>query len=125
MKMTSFDPFREITSILSPHEVSKYLAVEGWQLETRDRGIKEIWRLPSQGGLLGRIMLPLAIDYVDFSRRFRDTLEALATIYDLDPAELAERIIAASASTMRRAPDSNSAPPLSSGLNSDEKPARS
>ncbi|WP_280411440.1 hypothetical protein [Nocardia asiatica] len=42
-------------------------------------------------------MLPLATDYVDFSRRFRDTLQALATIYDWDASQLVERIAAARA----------------------------
>ncbi|MEV4129222.1 hypothetical protein [Nocardia sp. NPDC049707] len=89
------DPLGRVTQCVpDPFFMSKYLAVYGWQLETRDRDIKEIWRLPYPGGLLGRIMLPLATDYVDFPGRFRDTLVALATIYDSDPAQLAERIIA-------------------------------
>ncbi len=40
-------------------------------------------------------MLPLATDYVDFPRRFRETLQALATIYDCDLNQLVERIAAA------------------------------
>ncbi|PXX64237.1 hypothetical protein DFR70_105422 [Nocardia tenerifensis] len=60
--------------------------------------MKEIWRLPGKDGLLGRVMLPLATDYVDFPGRFRDTLQALATIYDWDAAQLADRIVAISSS---------------------------
>lgn len=89
------DTLRGAASVLSPPVVSQYLASHGWQLESRDQDIKEIWRLPGEDGLLGRIMLPLATDYVDFPRRFRETLQSLATIYDCDLAQLVERIAAA------------------------------
>ncbi|MGY2028223.1 hypothetical protein [Nocardia gipuzkoensis] len=75
---------REVASVLSPLAVSQYLATHDWQLESRDQDVKEIRRLPGEDGLLGRIMLPLATDYVDFPRRFRETIQALATIYDCD-----------------------------------------
>ncbi len=97
MKSIPLDSLREVASALSPPAVSQYLATHDWQLEVREQDVREIWRLPGEDGLLGRIMLPLATDYVDFSRRFRDTLQALATIYDWDPAQLVERIAAARA----------------------------
>ncbi|MGW4324296.1 hypothetical protein ACWEKR_00230 [Nocardia sp. NPDC004573] len=89
------DTLREAASVLSPPVVSQYLASHDWQLESRHQDIKEIWRLPGEDGLLGRIMLPLATDYVDFPRRFRETLQALATIYGCDLIQLVERIAAA------------------------------
>ncbi|MGO1051997.1 hypothetical protein [Crossiella sp. CA198] len=94
MNGTSLDGYRDIAAILSPLAVSQYLATQDWQLETRDQDVKEIWRLPGEHGHLGRIMLPLATDYVDFPQRFHDTLRALGAIYDWAPAELAERIAA-------------------------------
>ncbi len=94
---TPLDTLREIASTLSPPAVSQYLATHEWELETRDRDVKEIWKLPGDGGVRGRIMLPLATDFVDFPRRFGETLQALATIYNWDPAVLAERIAAARA----------------------------
>ncbi|MEV2219411.1 hypothetical protein AB0E01_05980 [Nocardia vinacea] len=97
MKKAPLDTLREIASTLSPPAVSQYLATHDWQLETRDQDVKEIWRLPGEDGLLGRVMLPLATDYVDFPGRFRDTLQALATIYDWDLVQLAEQIAAARA----------------------------
>ncbi|WP_194834590.1 hypothetical protein [Nocardia sp. XZ_19_369] len=97
MRKIPLDALQEIASSLSPPAVSQYLASHDWQLEARDHNVKEIWRLPGADGLLGRVMLPLATDYVDFPVRFRDTLQALAAIYDWDPAQLAERIAAARA----------------------------
>ncbi|QBS45750.1 hypothetical protein [Nocardia sp. CS682] len=97
MRKIPLDALQEIASSLSPPAVSQYLASHDWQLEARDHNVKEIWRLPGDDGLLGRVMLPLATDYVDFPVRFRDTLQALASIYDWDPAQLAERIAAARA----------------------------
>ncbi|WP_107660804.1 hypothetical protein [Nocardia suismassiliense] len=97
MRKIPLDALQEIASSLSPPAVSQYLASHDWQLEARDHNVKEIWRLPGEDGLLGRVMLPLATDYVDFPVRFRDTLQALAAIYDWDPAQLAERIAAARA----------------------------
>ncbi|NKY27921.1 hypothetical protein [Nocardia gamkensis] len=89
---TRQDTLLKVASMLSPPVVSQYLANHDWQLEYRDQDVKEIWRLPGEDGLLGRIMLPLATDYVDFPRRFRETLQALATIYDCDLTQLVERI---------------------------------
>ncbi|MBH0781456.1 hypothetical protein [Nocardia bovistercoris] len=97
MTVIPLDPLREIASTLSPPAVSQYLAANDWQLETRDDDIKEIWRLPGAEGIRGRVMVPLATDYVDFSRRFREMLQSLATIYGWDPVRLAERIAAARA----------------------------
>lgn len=99
MNDASLDGDRGIASALSPSAVSQYLATHDWQLEVRDQDVKEIWRLPVPGedALRGRIMLPLATDYVDFSQRFRDTLRALAAIYEWDLAQLVERINAARA----------------------------
>ncbi|ASF13563.1 hypothetical protein CEQ30_39590 [Nocardia brasiliensis] len=97
MKKAPLDALSEVASLLSPPAVSQYLASHDWQLEARDDDVKEIWRLPGDDGLQGRVMVPLATDYVDFPVRFRDTLQALATIYDWDPRQLAERIVAARA----------------------------
>ncbi|MEU7138125.1 hypothetical protein ABZ942_01605 [Nocardia sp. NPDC046473] len=97
MKEVPLDGLQEIASTLSPPAVSQYLASHDWQLEARDQDVREIWRLPGADGPLGRVMLPLATDYADFSVRFRDTLQALATIYDWNPGQLAERIVAARA----------------------------
>ncbi|AOS61565.1 hypothetical protein [Actinoalloteichus hymeniacidonis] len=88
---------QEVTSVLSPSAVSQYLASHGWELEARQAEIKEIWRLPGEGGLRGRIMLPLATDYVDFSRRFKEVLLALTSIYDWNIAQLVEHITSARA----------------------------
>ncbi len=92
MKDLPLDSLREVASTLSPPAVSRYLATHGWQLESRDRDVREVWRLPGRDGVRGRIMVPLATDYADFPRRFRETLQMLAAVYDWDPAHLAERI---------------------------------
>lgn len=84
-----------LLSALTPDDVSRYLASRGWQLEHRDPGIKEVWQLPSAGGPQGRIMLPLATDYADFSRRFHEAFQALGAIYDCAPGVLAGRVAAA------------------------------
>ncbi|WP_405166115.1 hypothetical protein OG203_14160 [Nocardia sp. NBC_01499] len=97
MKEVPLDGLQEIASTLSPPAVSQYLASQDWQLEARDQDVREIWRLPGADGPLGRVMLPLATDYADFPVRFRDTLQALATIYDWNIGQLAERIAAARA----------------------------
>lgn len=97
MKEVPLDGLQEIASTLSPPAVSQYLASHDWQLEARDQDVREIWRLPGADGPLGRVMLPLATDYADFPVRFRDTLQALATIYDWNLGQLAERIVAARA----------------------------
>ncbi|SHF54350.1 hypothetical protein [Streptoalloteichus hindustanus] len=94
MNGISLDSYRDLASTLSPPAVSQYLATHDWQLENRDQDVREIWRLPGENGPLGRIMLPLATDYVDFPQRFRDALRALAAIYGWDAAQLVERIAA-------------------------------
>ncbi|HEX9538431.1 MAG TPA: hypothetical protein VGA04_09700 [Streptosporangiaceae bacterium] len=97
--------YRNIAGSLPPAAVSQYLAATGdWTLETRQDGIREIWRLAaplqSRGsGLVGtrprgRIMLPLATDFVDFGQHFRDALSALATINDWTPLQLEREILA-------------------------------
>ncbi|MCP2297170.1 hypothetical protein APR11_003602 [Nocardia amikacinitolerans] len=97
MKEIPVGDLRDIALALSPPAVSQYLAAHDWELEARVQDVKEIWRLPGEDGPVGRIMLPLATDYVDFPRRFRETMQTLATIYDWDPAQLVERIAAARA----------------------------
>lgn len=97
MTSSPADSYREVMATLSPPAVSQYLAAHEWELEARDPEVKEIWRLPGEHGPRGRIMLPLATDYVDFPRRFQDTIRALASIYDWDPAQLVERVTAARA----------------------------
>ncbi|GLY79738.1 hypothetical protein [Actinoallomurus iriomotensis] len=99
MNSFTLDPYREIASTLTPTAVSQYLATEDWELESRQDRIREVWRLPgSEGGTSrGRIMLPLALDFEDFSQRFYDALHALGRINDWDADQLQERITAARA----------------------------
>jgi hypothetical protein len=85
---TSLDDYRELAGTLNPLAVQQYLAANDWQLETQVADVRQIWRLNDEA----RVMLPLATDFVDFTQRFRDTLRALAAVYDWDPARLAERI---------------------------------
>lgn len=94
MNGTSVDSYRDIAVALSPPAVSQYLATHDWELELREADVREVWRLSDEGGPRGRIMLPLATDYVDFQSRFLDSLRALGLIYGWDPPELAERIAA-------------------------------
>jgi len=62
--------YREAASTLRPQAVSEYLAVSPWNLERRD-DIKEIWQLRSTTGeSLGRLMLPLATNYIGLRRPF-------------------------------------------------------
>jgi hypothetical protein len=63
------------------------MAGQGWELEKRREGVREIWRYPSDEslGYRYRVMLPLAEDYEDYEERLGDTLIALGRIYDLDP----------------------------------------
>src|SRR5713226_160400 len=90
---TAYD---EVAAWLTPVAVSQYLAAtRPWELEIRQENVKEIWSLAdSHGNRLGRIMLPLATDYVDFRERFSDSLRALGRIYEWDARELEQRIIA-------------------------------
>jgi hypothetical protein len=91
--------YREAAASLSPAAVSQYLATTRlWQLESRQDHVREVWSLPDGAGkLAGRILLPLATDYADFSERFSDALVALARLNDWGLDELVERIIAARA----------------------------
>lgn len=88
MSSPSLDDYRELADRLDPQAVQRYLAANDWQLETQVPEVRQIWRLNDEA----RVMLPLARDFVDFAQRFRDTLRALATVYDWDPAHLAEKI---------------------------------
>lgn len=90
MSSSSVDDYRELAESLHPLAVQQYLAANDWQLETQVPEVRQIWRLNDEA----RVMLPLATDFVDFAQRFRDTLRALATVYDWDPVRLAERITA-------------------------------
>ncbi|USX50768.1 hypothetical protein [Lentzea sp. HUAS12] len=90
MSSPPVDDYRELADSLHPLAVQQYLAANDWQLETQIPDVRQIWRLNDQA----RVMLPLATDFVDFAQRFRDTLRALATVYDWDPGRLAEKITA-------------------------------
>jgi hypothetical protein len=81
-------------SAVTPPAVARFIAGQGWELEKRREGVREIWRYPSNDdtGYRYRIMLPLAEDYEDHEERFGETLLALGRIYDLDPWELLESI---------------------------------
>ena len=91
--------FLELASSLTPVAVSQYLAVtRPWQLESRQGDVSEIWSLPGDDGdLQGRIMLPFATDYVDFSERFFDALCSIGFINDWDADQVGRRIAAAHA----------------------------
>ncbi|WDZ91483.1 hypothetical protein [Nocardiopsis sp. HUAS JQ3] len=95
MTPTTLDPLSEAASLLTPQSVSRFLASHGWELEGRQPGIREIWRLdqsPEYGS--ARVMLPLATDFVDFQARFKDTIESLCHVYMTDAVELRERVTA-------------------------------
>lgn len=86
--------YREAASTLAPQAVSEYLSLSPWHLERRD-SIKEIWRLTGPDGTLtGRLMLPLATDYSDFSDRFYDALLAIGQVNGWDADQLREQILA-------------------------------
>jgi hypothetical protein len=97
--------YRDLAGSLPPAAVSQYLAATGdWTLETRQDGVREIWTLaapPLFSGAStasrrsrGRIMLPLATDFVDFGQHFRDALTALAMINSWTPVQLEREILA-------------------------------
>jgi hypothetical protein len=92
---SALDGYREVASTLTPPAVSQYLATQNWELETRQAEVREIWRLPDEGGhgVRGRIMLPLATDYADFPQRFNEALLALGRIHDWDATQLQEKIL--------------------------------
>jgi hypothetical protein len=96
--------YRDIAGSLPPVAVSQYLAATGkWTLENRQDGIREIWRLSepphsrdsgsAHARPRGRIMLPLATDFVDFGLHFRDALCALATLNEWTPWQLEHEIL--------------------------------
>jgi hypothetical protein len=93
---TAYD---EVAASLTPTAVSQYLAVtRPWELETRQDNIQEIWSLSDTHGTpRGRILLPLATDYVDFHERFSDALRALGRLNKWGAQELEQHIIAARA----------------------------
>lgn len=83
--------FQVLASVLEPGAVRAWLVAHGWELERAEEGVREIWGLP---GRRARVMVPLAVDYVDFSRRFAELLGALGAIYGLDASVLGARIAA-------------------------------
>lgn len=86
--------YREAASRLRPQAVSEYLAVSPWSLERRD-DVKEIWQLRSATGeSRGRLMLPLAANYTDFTDRFYDAILTLGRINDWNADQLLEQILA-------------------------------
>jgi hypothetical protein len=101
--------YQDVTRSLPPEAVSQYLAATGeWVLETRQVGVQEIWSLLSPPSarrhvadtdLRGRIMLPLATDFVDFRQHFQAALSALATINEWTPSQLEHEILSLHADT--------------------------
>jgi hypothetical protein len=101
--------YQEFARSLPPAAVSQYLAATGeWLLETRQAGVREIWSLPASpfagpgvasGRVKGRIMLPLATDFVDFGQHFQIALSALAMINDWTPQQLEHEILSLHADT--------------------------
>jgi hypothetical protein len=93
---TAYD---KVAASLTPAAVSQYLAVtRPWELETRQDDVREIWSLADTHGTpRGRILLPLATDYVDFHERFSDALRALGRLNKWDAQELEQHITAARA----------------------------
>lgn len=92
--MTDADAYRDLTVSLTPPVVSRYLAANGWVLES-ESDAREIWYLPdarSPGRPAARIMVPLNSEYVDFTSRFADLLYALGLVYGWDAPELAEQL---------------------------------
>lgn len=94
MSASTIDAFTDAAAKLTPAAVSQFLAAHEWELEAQQAQVRQVWRLPGEGGDRGRVMLPLATDYVDFPQRFRDTLFSLGHIHALDPIELYERVVA-------------------------------
>ncbi|WP_304452114.1 hypothetical protein [Nocardiopsis sp. YSL2] len=93
MTPATLDSLGEAAASLTPETVSTYLATHGWELESRQPDVREIWCLnqsPEFGS--ARIMLPLAQDFVDFVPRFKDALDSLCLVYGIDAGELRERI---------------------------------
>lgn len=102
--------YLEVARSLPPAAVSQYLAATGeWVLETRQVGVREIWSLPASSASpergeasrrsRGRIMLPLATDFVDFGQHFQIALSALAMINDWSPPQLEHEILSLHADT--------------------------
>ncbi|MBT3157714.1 hypothetical protein KQH42_22455 [Streptomyces sp. CHA1] len=87
MNGSTRDRFRALVPAVTPLAVARFMAGQGWELEKRREGVREIWRYPSDEspGYRYRVMLPLAEDYEDYGERLGDTLIALGRIYDLDP----------------------------------------
>jgi hypothetical protein len=102
--------YQEVARSLPPAAVSQYLAATGeWVLETRQAGLREIWSLPASSASpergeasrrpRGRIMLPLATDFVDFGQHFQVALSSLAVINDWTPPQLEHEILSLHADT--------------------------
>ncbi|MFJ8888139.1 hypothetical protein ACIRJR_32715 [Streptomyces sp. NPDC102402] len=94
MSTSTLDDYADAAANLTPPAVAQFLAAHSWQLEAQLPHVKEVWRLPGPDGDKGRIMLPLATDYTDFTQRFRDALISLGHIHALDAVRLYEQIIA-------------------------------
>ncbi|GAB3488882.1 hypothetical protein [Nocardiopsis coralliicola] len=94
MVSSTFADFQEAAENLSPGAVSQFLAAHNWQLEARQENVREVWRLRSVFGRPeGRVMLPLARGFVDFHRRFAETLEVLSHVHEVSVSELYERVV--------------------------------
>lgn len=89
--------YGQVAASLAPTAVSQYLAAsQSWELETKRDNVSEIWLLnEADSARRGRILLPLATDYVDFPQRFTEALSALGRINHWNAPELEERIRAA------------------------------
>ncbi|WP_051415865.1 hypothetical protein [Nocardiopsis sp. CNT312] len=96
MAPTAPDSFDDAAGLLAPKAVSRFLAAQGWELETRRPGVREIWRLGRDTSCgPARVMLPLARDYVDFQDRFKDALASLGHVYEISAEELRKRVSSA------------------------------
>lgn len=98
MSASKLDSYRSVASTITPAAVRRYLATHSWHLEASRPNVKEIWELnDDEGRPAGRIMLPLATQFNDFSQRFNDAIYSLGQIYDWSADHLLERIMAARA----------------------------
>ncbi|NEE03897.1 hypothetical protein [Phytoactinopolyspora halotolerans] len=77
---------------ITPRAISSYLGTAGWELSNADKAA-QIWELYEAGKLAARVMVPLDNGYVDFARRYNETLRSLCLIYDWDMHQLATRIV--------------------------------
>ncbi|QMU68291.1 hypothetical protein [Streptacidiphilus sp. P02-A3a] len=94
MNGAEFDSFRRMASTFTPTTVTRFLAAQGWTAESRTSGVKEIWsrRAASGSAERARVMIPFAIDYVDFERRFSEALISISQVHGYDAEDLSRRI---------------------------------